>query len=282
MLDIVLTTWLLVIIFIFGSAIASFFTVVSQRGFKASLGGRSHCDHCQKTLPAWVLAPFFSTLYLLAFKRSRSACCNHKISLANYLFSEVIGGISAILLFFNLFGQTNIGAVIAFTLVSVVFLYLAIDDIWHLGIETAMLGILGMLLLTVGIITPGSWEAVTDHRIFSVDSLIGAALYGGIIAGLMILTKGKGLGLGDLILIVIMAFSFGTWSLTIALQATLYSALVFGVTYSIYKRKFKGLIIPLVPFLLIGWLAAGLLLPTIEDFYGGENPLQILVDELAI
>lgn len=282
MLDIVLTTWLLVIVFTFGSAIASFFNVVSQRGFKASLAGRSHCDHCQKTLPVWVLIPFFSTLYLLTFKQSRSICCKHKISLARYLFSEVIGGISAILLFINLFEQTNIVAVIAFTFVSVVFLYLAIDDIWHLGIETTVLGILGVLLLVVGIIAPDSWQAVTEHKIFSSDSLAGAALYGGIIGGLMILTKGKGLGLGDLILVVIMAFGLGTWSLTIALQTTLYTALVFGVAYGAYKRKFKGLIIPLVPFLLIGWLSAGLLLPVVNDFYGGENPMQILVDELAI
>jgi prepilin signal peptidase PulO-like enzyme (type II secretory pathway) len=52
-------------LFVLGSAIGSFLNVVIDRiPREESLNGRSHCDHCKKTLAPLDLVPVFSYVFL--------------------------------------------------------------------------------------------------------------------------------------------------------------------------------------------------------------------------
>jgi leader peptidase (prepilin peptidase)/N-methyltransferase len=58
---------------ILGGALGSFAGVVASRGWKASLGGRSHCDTCGRSLSWFELVPFISFVALRARCRTCGA-----------------------------------------------------------------------------------------------------------------------------------------------------------------------------------------------------------------
>lgn len=74
-----------------GGALGSFAAVVAARGLSASLGGRSHCDSCGRSLAWYELVPFVSYLAL----RARCRTCGARISWRPLLW-EVGGGLLAI------------------------------------------------------------------------------------------------------------------------------------------------------------------------------------------
>jgi leader peptidase (prepilin peptidase)/N-methyltransferase len=55
-----------------GGAFGSFAGVVASRGWRASLGGRSQCDTCRRTLAWYDLVPFASFIAL----RGRCRTCD--------------------------------------------------------------------------------------------------------------------------------------------------------------------------------------------------------------
>lgn len=83
----------LVIVFgaLVGGAVGSFAGVVTDRGLRASLGGRSHCDGCGRTLAWFELVPFVSYLAL----RGRCRTCGVRIGLAPFLWEVSAGAIGA-------------------------------------------------------------------------------------------------------------------------------------------------------------------------------------------
>lgn len=60
-----------VFIVLIGAALGSFAGVVASRGWRASLGGRSRCDSCGRTLTWYELIPFVS----FAALRGRCRTC---------------------------------------------------------------------------------------------------------------------------------------------------------------------------------------------------------------
>ncbi len=74
---------------VLGSALGSFVGVVSMRGLKASLGGRSHCDDCGRTLAWYELVPLLSYPAL----RGRCRTCHKQISPEAFLWEA--GGATA-------------------------------------------------------------------------------------------------------------------------------------------------------------------------------------------
>lgn len=67
-----------------GGMTASYLGVVAERGFKASIGGRSYCS-CGKQIPAWWNIPVVSWLAL----RGRAQCCHCKLP-ARYFVTEAV------------------------------------------------------------------------------------------------------------------------------------------------------------------------------------------------
>lgn len=69
-----------------GAAFGSFAGVVASRGWRASLGGRSHCDSCERTLFWYELIPLFSFVAL----RGRCRTCGAALGLSPLLWE--LGG----------------------------------------------------------------------------------------------------------------------------------------------------------------------------------------------
>lgn len=83
-----------ILMFIIGACVGSFLTLVSIRRNKNEVFiiGRSHCDHCNKTLKVVDNIPIISYFLL----RGKSSCCNKKIDPLYPIF-EVISGIGFVL-----------------------------------------------------------------------------------------------------------------------------------------------------------------------------------------
>lgn len=86
-------TFAIVIVFaaLVGGALGSFAGVVASRGLSASIGGRSHCDGCGRTLAWYELIPFLSFVVL----RGRCGTCGAAIGWAPFLW-EIGGGATAV------------------------------------------------------------------------------------------------------------------------------------------------------------------------------------------
>jgi leader peptidase (prepilin peptidase)/N-methyltransferase len=69
-----------------GAAIGSFAQVVASRGFTRSLGGRSHCDSCARTLRWYELVPLVSYPVL----RGRCRTCQARLGIGVFAW-EVVG-----------------------------------------------------------------------------------------------------------------------------------------------------------------------------------------------
>jgi leader peptidase (prepilin peptidase)/N-methyltransferase len=77
---------LAILIALLGGALGSFAGVVASRGLRGSLGGRSHCDSCGRSLIWYELIPIASYLAL----RSRCRTCRAHIGIGMYAWE--IGG----------------------------------------------------------------------------------------------------------------------------------------------------------------------------------------------
>ena len=74
-----------------GGALGSFGGVVAARGLRGSLGGRSRCDACRRTLSWYEVVPFASFLAL----RGRCRTCGTRFGWSPFVW-EVAGGALAI------------------------------------------------------------------------------------------------------------------------------------------------------------------------------------------
>jgi leader peptidase (prepilin peptidase)/N-methyltransferase len=82
---------LVALVAIFGGAIGSFAGVIASRGLRGSLGGRSHCDSCGRSLTWCELVPIVSYPAL----RGRCRTCHARVSLDVYAW-EVGGALVAL------------------------------------------------------------------------------------------------------------------------------------------------------------------------------------------
>jgi prepilin signal peptidase PulO-like enzyme (type II secretory pathway) len=250
-MEIIFTT----VSFWIGAVFASYFNVVVDRGFRKSLMGRSHCDHCQAKISPVLLLPVVSTAYLFIFNEGKTLCCKSSLS-PQYLLTEVLGGISFLLMYLHLQTYDFSFAVLAAFLIHLLFLYLSVYDIWNFEIDIVPIGIMSVLLFTSFLVDTSASQAIWTHELFSFETVYTAVFYCGVVISLIFFSDGKGLGVGDVFIVAFISLSLGWVATTIALQVTIYTATAIGLIYAGYKRQFKGLLIPLVPFLLLGWQIA--------------------------
>lgn len=84
------------------------------------------------------------------------------------------------------------------------------------------------------------------------DNLFGAITLGAIFQLIVLLTKERGLGQGDVRIAIICGILVGFSNLISWLYITIFSSLFFGIVVAIKKKKFRGLKIPFVPFMVLG------------------------------
>ncbi len=263
-------TWL--ILFAFGLAIGSFLNVIAVRydgerfllGEK-TLGGRSHCPHCGRTLRWFELVPVASFIML----GGRCARCKVRIGF-QYPVVELISGFLFAFVPYRLMafaGASGGMSVLVAGLWVVAFealLLMSLIDI-RLGIIPDELNVfLAVLAVFLGIFTMGSLGTVNQsfaglyagpfglQGIFWLNRLIAAA-FGGIFFGSLIaVTRGKGMGMGDLKLAVPLGLLFGWPDILLAVAFASVIGAAAGIILVLAGRKKMKSTVPFGPFLAVG------------------------------
>jgi len=258
---------LLIVIFItlLGPAVASFFTAYVYRDLVGDkkYGKRSMCDHCGNTLGAIELVPILSFI----LQRGKCRKCKGDIP-AGFFIAELLG-----LLYFLLFGLGIYKLYLAgtdpasllivgglhFVLVNVFFV-LAVYDLLSLSIPAKLTYVLAGLGITVNlialVITQLGSEIFSIWGLGELDNLVFAILSGVSVFFLVKITREKGIGSGDMLLAVFLGAMLGWPNTIIAFYAIVIPAAVVGIIYAWKKKVFRGLQVPLVPFMLLGYIVA--------------------------
>lgn len=242
--------------FIFGLLVGSFFNVVALRYREdkfvfnpKTLGGRSHCPYCKKSLKWFELFPVLS--FLIQGGKCRS--CGKKISWF-YPVGELLSGLIFALAPLRIMGPAGWIWVVVF---EVLLLMSLIDfRIQIIPDElTVLLGILGLTLAALGMATDFTG---TYRYLFGLQDniwlnyIFGASILAVFFYAITLLTKGRGMGFGDVKLAFALGLLFG-WPGGIMLSGISFmlGALV-GVVLILFTKKNRKSVLPFAPFLALG------------------------------
>lgn len=225
--------------FFVGVFLGSFFNVLIDRLPKGQnvLWGRSHCDHCKKTLRWHELIPIIS--YLLQGGACRR--CRKPLSL-QYPLIEFATGIVFFFVGGTYFG--NMIHMISLLVIFSSFLVITVADSKFQIIPDSMLVVAtcGIVALLYGTI-PGNLVYV--HAL----SALGA---GGFFYALWYFTKGRGMGFGDVKLAFVLGLFLGYPTIVIALYIAFLTGAFLGVILIIVGSKKLKSKIPFGPYLIAG------------------------------
>jgi prepilin signal peptidase PulO-like enzyme (type II secretory pathway) len=253
----------IVILFAFGVAIGSFLNVVATRYdgehflFSTKLiGGRSHCEHCKKTLRWFELVPLASFIA----QGGRCRRCKARLSI-QYPIVELLSGIIFVSVPLALgVGAAAAGAVggIVGTLLLAVLWIAVFEMLLVMTLIDIRLGIIpdeiNISLATAGVLlllipTPLDAAAV----LIKIIAALGAGVF---FALLIAVTRGKGMGMGDLKLAIPLGLLFGWPDIILVLMAAFVIGAVIGViAIARGTNSMKGTL-PFGPFLALGAVTA--------------------------
>ncbi len=242
-----MNTLSLILSFILGAVIGSFLNVVSIR-YKTgkSIGGRSACMTCGKTLEWLELIP------LLSFFMQKGACrkCKAKISW-QYPLVEFLAGALFVLIFFKftptsyLSGVTTLIQVFAACLLLVI----VVHDIKHKIIPDSFVFTFDMLALLSLFVGGTSWWHVPNY-----ESLIAGPLLAVPFALIWVVSRGRWMGLGDAKLVLGIGWLLGVNAGINAVILSFWIGAIVSVVwlFSAYKRFKPKTEIPFGPYLILG------------------------------
>jgi len=247
------------LVFLFGTFVGSFLNVVIYRfNTNRTLGGRSHCPSCAKTLHAHELVPIFS------FVVQRGKCTNCKAPISiQYPIVEFLTG----LLFFAIFSKFQLYIltfypyflvlatyfVLIFTILIVIFFY----DLRHQIIPNRLvypfilLSFFSPFVLSNTMLIPYDWSLMT---------LISGPLVALPLFLLWAFSRGKWIGFGDVKLALGMGYLLGVSGGYAALMVSFWIGGFFGLILLLASRgKGKGkehytmkTAVAFAPFLIFG------------------------------
>ncbi|MEK7588388.1 MAG: prepilin peptidase [Patescibacteria group bacterium] len=251
-----MTLTLTMIFFVFGLIIGSFLNVLIYRlNTRKSLGGRSACMSCQKTLCWYELIPLFSFFAL----KGRCSGCKTKISV-QYPIVEFITGFIFGLLFFkfkNIFFSDTITFSLLFGYYAVLFsilITILVYDVKHKIIPDVLSLVFGVLSF-VGMFFISGYE-IYPHIPYILDLLSGFIISLPF-AALWFFSRGTWMGLGDAKLMLGIGFFLGLGKALSAMVIAFWSGAILGLLLVIFSKKI-GIKseIPFAPFLVIGTFIA--------------------------
>lgn len=246
---------IIVYLALLGLVMGSFLGVLIDRLPEGeTLGGRSHCDYCKKTLRPLDMIPVFSYLWM----KGKTSCCGKPLT-PFYPFIEVFTSVSYVLTYMWLVNQQGGGlgveqltavqvsiaqVIIYIAIVSALIVILFADLKFHIIPDE-----MNVLLLVAAFAL--QWTNAVGLYGHLEYALAGLILSGGLLL-LFIATKGKGLGFGDVKFAFVMGFLLGLFNGF----AALYIAFILGGIFSTYlliskKAKAKTKI-AFGPFLIVG------------------------------
>lgn len=242
--------------FILGLIIGSFLNVVILRHGSKTLGGRSACFTCSKTLAWYEMIPVLSYF----FQGGRCRTCKSKISL-QYPLVEVITAVVFLLLglkFMYLIPVSLMHFAFIFSLYAIVWsllIIIAAYDTRHTIIPDVFVYtvtfIVFFLLFAQGVgLTLWSAPSASDLLAGPILSLPFVILH--------IASRGKWMGLGDAKLVLALGFLLGLSRGASAVLLAFFIGAVMGVIILLLKKsRFKmNTEIPFGPFLIFGAFVA--------------------------
>ena len=278
-------SFLLPLVFLFGTIIGSFLNVIIDRADtkESPLKGGSYCPHCQKSLKWWELIPIFSFLFL----KGKCSSCKHKLSW-QYPLVETITGLLFMFIvmrflrfsFINPYLWQNINLeniliilnfLFWFYWISVLIVisvydfkkYLILNDVLIPGIVITFTWriLLGFLIQKNSLnILPYFFRYLGDksflfgyHSYFS-SLFLGIAFFCGLISLLAWLTQEKAMGWGDAILAFFLGSILGWPESLIALIIGFLIGGFVSVILIAFKKKTMKSYLPFAPFLSFGAL----------------------------
>jgi prepilin signal peptidase PulO-like enzyme (type II secretory pathway) len=187
--------------FIFGACVGSFLNVVILRLPKGnSLGGRSYCPHCHRTLVASDLFPIVSYILL----RGRCRGCKKPIS-SRYALIEAVTGSLFALGFAVVYPQAIVDVIelarvwLVLSTLIVVFMI----DLEHYLILNKVVIVSTAMLLFITILADIVARYYNPHApLATVSGVLAAVASAGIFFLIWYFSKGRAMGLGDAKLLV--------------------------------------------------------------------------------
>lgn len=241
--------------FFFGSVLASFMAVLSERLHTGQswIQGRSACNSCNRLLDARDLVPVLSWL----FSGGRCRTCSALVPYT-YAVGEALLGTLFVLAYLKM-GLTL--ALIPFLLALVTLAFIVLYDLRHTIVPPAA----STTLIVFS----------SAHAFLSASSLAGLGmtlmLAGAISLGfflLFFLSKGRAMGLGDAPVALALALLVGSSASVPGLLFSFWIGGAIGIVILVSKPKGHrmGIEVPFVPFLAAGYLLA---------FFTQWNPLAL-------
>lgn len=183
-----------------------------------------------------------------------------------YYFSIILSVIVSIFLTFainhlisqNIEDLVKLIHVVFFIITSVLLLYMAIYDVLYYEIEINVLKYILIVIFGFNIFVL-LLKVIFFYSTFTLgnpDNIIAGLILSGIFLIIVKLTHEKAMGMGDVYLMLAVGLSLGLARSLIAYTLTLIIASVSGIIFAIFKNKFKNLLIPLVPFIMLGYIIA--------------------------
>lgn len=244
------------------TCLASYFTALIMRGehLTEAHGSRSECDKCFHVLAWYDLIPLVSFLSTKGKCRYCGKPVDRKLFIAEGL-AAIYGAVFGLfiiqnfLIVINLF---NVVELLVIFIVGVLLLYLAIYDLLTYTVPTAQ------LKWALGVAVSGNilfaifryLSLYNSLLLGNMTNLLAAVIASLFLIALIVLTRNRGMGQGDVLIAAIIGMLLGLTGLLAGFYVMLLSASLFGIAYSIRMNKFKGLLIPLVPFMSLGFFLA--------------------------
>ena len=150
----------------------------------------------------------------------------------------------------------NIISLLTLSIIFGVLGYIAYKDFKTMEVDNITSLILMLFLIVITVIL----FFIPDYKDWAFQKLLGAIILGSVFQLIVLLTKEKGLGQGDVRLAIISGILVGMDNLILWLYVTIFSALIYGLFLAKKKKKFKGLKIPFVPFMVLGMVVILLIL----------------------
>jgi len=208
-----------IVLFVFGMIVGSFLNVVATR-WPNSVGGRSKCPHCSKTLSWYELIPVIS--FFIQKRKCRH--CKTKISW-QYPLIEILTGLIFVTVPFWMFP------------VFCIYIVILIYDFHHKIIPDPLVYLAIILSLVLG------WQILAGLIIFTF------------FAAIWLLSRGRAIGFGDAKLGLSVGFLLGTAQGFSAIIVAFW----IGAAVSLFLMRRKKLTIkseiPFAPFIILGaWI----------------------------
>lgn len=244
---------IVVFLFILGASLTSFYTVVGMRVPKnESINGRSHCDHCKKTIPSYALIPVLGYL----FTKGRCPYCKNKVSI-KYPLYEFIGGL--------LFGigyivlGSNLPEYIVYVVMVSLLIIVTVSDIEYKIVPDVVLLTFLPILFVLRMLYPMTvWYEHVLGAILGFAFMYFIAWYG------KKRFKRDALGGGDIKLYFLIGLFLGMQLVFLSLFFASILGIIFG---KVTMKKINP--IPFVPFIFGGVLLAYYIGPTLLQWYIG-------------